>query len=240
MIGTERQRSTWDAILASPLEGREIIVAKTWGSLFALRWLLAAMILAWTAAVLAGGMAVPTYLNNLVMLAAGGAFMAAAGVGVGLSLSGAQTTRGMAAIVAVWMAAAVISAVLAWLLSIVVLVLCMLAWATHALTTSSSLQGFSATADLSGLVFGVVFVASRVGLYLFATGITILWIAAHFDRLAGRMGSKDISQTLLKSWRSLNEPVPEIAVPEASVPEIVVPQSTARDGLVPEDPLTTG
>ncbi len=39
-IASERERGTWDAILTSPLEAKEIIRAKLWGSLFALRWLL--------------------------------------------------------------------------------------------------------------------------------------------------------------------------------------------------------
>ena len=179
VIGTERQRSTWDAILTSPLDGKEIIVAKSWGSPFALRWLIAAMILAWTAAVLAGGMEISSYLSRLAMLAAGGAFMAAAGVGVGLSLGGAHTTRGMAAIVALWMAAAVISSVLAWLLSIAVFLLGLLVWMTHELaTSSSSVRLSSGGPGFLGWVWDAVFLVSRAGLYVGTTGIIILWIAA--------------------------------------------------------------
>ncbi|MEJ7639818.1 MAG: hypothetical protein WKF75_18065 [Singulisphaera sp.] len=41
-ISSERERGTWDALLTSPLEGREIVVGKVWGSLHSLRWLFGA------------------------------------------------------------------------------------------------------------------------------------------------------------------------------------------------------
>jgi ABC-type transport system involved in multi-copper enzyme maturation permease subunit len=49
-ISSERERGTWDALLTSPLGGREIVWAKVWGSLHALRWLFAATFLAWSIA----------------------------------------------------------------------------------------------------------------------------------------------------------------------------------------------
>jgi hypothetical protein len=234
VIGTERQRSTWDAILTSPLEGKEIIVAKTWGSLFALRWLIGAMTLAWSAALLAGGMELSSFLTKLVMLVAGGAFMAAAGVGVGLSLKGANTTRGMAAIVGIWMGAAIASAVLAWLLSLVIILLAALAWATLSLTNSTLWRSSANTPDVTGWILGTAYVASRAGLYLAATSLTILWIAARFDRLAGRMGSANIGQKIRKSWQSLNEPVVEVAAAEILVPENSAPENSTPENAVPD------
>jgi hypothetical protein len=188
---------------------------------------------------LAGGMEISSYLYYLAMLAAGGAFMAAAGVGIGLSLSGVHTTRGMALIVLVWMATAVISLVMAALLSVVTLLLSLLFWATYALTLSSSPQTFSAGPTYLDWFWGAAFVALRVGLYLAATAALILWIASKFDRLAGRMGSWSISQRVLKSLEELNAPLSAAAVPVAAVedcqildgdqslnvpPEVVVPE----------------
>ena len=40
--------ATWDALLMSPLQAGEIVRAKLFGSLYALRWMVAAMVLAWT------------------------------------------------------------------------------------------------------------------------------------------------------------------------------------------------
>jgi hypothetical protein len=42
----ERERTTWDAILTSPLEAREIVGGKIWGSIWEIRWLLLAVALA--------------------------------------------------------------------------------------------------------------------------------------------------------------------------------------------------
>ena len=53
-IASERERGTWDALLMSPLEPGEIVRAKLFGSLYALRWMVGAMILAWTLAVVVG------------------------------------------------------------------------------------------------------------------------------------------------------------------------------------------
>jgi ABC-type transport system involved in multi-copper enzyme maturation permease subunit len=51
-VSSERERGTWDALLTSPLGGREIVWAKLWGSLHALRWLFAATFLTWSIAAL--------------------------------------------------------------------------------------------------------------------------------------------------------------------------------------------
>ena len=49
-IASEREHGTWDALLMSPLVPSEIAVAKLVGSLYALRYMAAAMLLAWTLA----------------------------------------------------------------------------------------------------------------------------------------------------------------------------------------------
>ena len=53
-ISSERERGTWDALLTSPLDGREIVRGKLWGSLYALRGLILAAFLAWALAAAAG------------------------------------------------------------------------------------------------------------------------------------------------------------------------------------------
>ena len=140
-ISGERQRSTWDAILTSPLGAREIVVAKTAGSLYALRYLIAAACLAWTAALLADGMTVSQYVSGLALLFAAGAFMAALGVAVSTGITNA--TRGMAVTIGLWMGAAIASAVLAWLLAVAGLLLVGLLVVTIVLATGGNSSSFS-------------------------------------------------------------------------------------------------
>ena len=101
-IASERERATWDALLMSPLRPAEISVAKLLGSLYALRYLAAAMLLAWTLAVLVQAVPVPAYFNWLVGNIVFGAFMAA--VGVRLSLSMPTATRAMSWTMGAWLA----------------------------------------------------------------------------------------------------------------------------------------
>ena len=92
-ITSERQRGTWDALLCSPLEAREIVWAKIYGSIFGLRGLLAAIVLAWTAGLLCGALSVGAFAELLAQTLVIGGFMAAAGIA--FSLSCESTTRAM-------------------------------------------------------------------------------------------------------------------------------------------------
>src|SRR5205823_7938790 len=74
-IASERERGTWDALLTSPLEGPEIVRAKLWGSLYALRWLFAAALWAWTLALAFGAMRGRSYLYTVSSAVMIGAFM---------------------------------------------------------------------------------------------------------------------------------------------------------------------
>ena len=80
-ISSERERGTWDALLTSPLEGKEIVRGKLWGSLWAFKWLVGSALLAWTITLALDGMFWPEYAGLLVALAVVGPFMAAVGVG---------------------------------------------------------------------------------------------------------------------------------------------------------------
>jgi hypothetical protein len=103
------------------------------------------------------------------------------------------------------------------LLAFVVLVLGALVLAAHAAITSSSWQWFSAGPNLLFWIWGAIYLTVRASLYIVATVITILWIAARFDRLAGRMGSVNITRKALDSLKSLNEPMPETPVPQEAI-----------------------
>ena len=62
-IASERERATWDALLMSPLVPSEIGLGKLVGSLYALRWMAAAMVLAFTLAVFVEAVSVRTYVT---------------------------------------------------------------------------------------------------------------------------------------------------------------------------------
>ena len=128
VVAAERQRHTWDTLLTTPLSGTEIVLAKTWGSLYALRWLLGVTILAWTVAVFSGALPPLEYANLVAMLLASGFFMAA--VGVAVSLASSNPTRGMATTIGLWLAAAIGTAIVAALLSLVFYLALLLAWTT--------------------------------------------------------------------------------------------------------------
>lgn len=205
VIASERQRSTWDAILASPLEAKEIIVAKSCGSVYSLRWLIAAMVLAWTASLVAGGLTISDFARNLALLAAGGAWMLVAGVAIGVVLDSAGSTRGMAIIIGLWMTAAVSSAVLAFLIAAILMLVATVIGVTLVLATSPPDAFVDSVGNYVGVAWSAGYLVIRVSLYLLATAALGLWLAANFDRLAGRMGSWSISGRLMKSFETLVE-----------------------------------
>jgi ABC-type transport system involved in multi-copper enzyme maturation permease subunit len=204
-IGVERQRSTWDAVLTTPLDGYEIVLAKICGALHAMRWLLVAICLAWTAAMLAGGLPVSTYLNDLALLGAGGAFMAALGVAVSLQVSNAA--RSMAVTIGLWMAAAVVTGILAWLLSIVISLVAAIIGATFVVATApNAVPSGGSVGDFIRLILAAARGLSRVGLYVVGLVTLAMWIGAHFDRLAGRMGGRSIGNIAKTAFNSLTKP----------------------------------
>ena len=198
VITGERQRSTWDAILTSPLEGREIITAKVCGSLYSLRYLALATCFAWSAAVLAGHMSISACATSLALLVAGSAFMAA--IGVAVSMAGSSPNRGMAITIGMWMVGALGTSVIAGFLSGVAMLLVMFVAAP--LAESANFRP-SVAFDVAGLIWGVFYVLLRVGLYLGAALLAISWVLARFDALAGRMGTIPLGELAKRSFDSL-------------------------------------
>jgi len=223
-IAQERQRATWDALLTTPMSGREIVGSKTLGSLYALRWLAIVTLIAWTLAVIGGGMTIWEFVEQVAFLVAGGTFMAAAGVLI--SSSNQNPTRSLATTMGTWMGAAVASTVLAGLLSAGVLLIGMFAWAMyiifilpppHTMVSSTSSPFFD-------FMMGAIYSAIRILLYLITTVAIVQYIAQRFDHLAGRIS------------RKTDEPLGELfqaseareAKPEAGTVETVVEESASR------------
>ena len=100
-ITSERQRGTWDSLLTSPLQGRDIVLGKLCGSLYALRWLILAALWAWTLALIFGAMPLKDYLFLLLSIVVIGACMSA--IGVRISLATATATKSMSMAVGLWL-----------------------------------------------------------------------------------------------------------------------------------------
>jgi|GEM_PF-1465561 len=179
-IASERERGTWDAILTSPLEAREIIRAKLWGSLYALRWLFAAALLAWTVTVVATAMTPSDYFSLVIGTLATGAFMAA--VGIRTSLSATTATRAMAMTIGIWLGALFLFSILSFILKAIT-------WITvlFALTLLAEPAPVNAlNTPMIRHLMDVVELATTNAPYLVVTLLLVSLTSLRFDRLAGR------------------------------------------------------
>jgi hypothetical protein len=98
-ITTEKERDTWTALLGTPLEASEIILAKFWGTLYAGRWMLPLLGFLW----LLGAIAYPYAVIGIPLVAVTIAILASffSAVGVAFSLRCANSTRSLGATLAV-------------------------------------------------------------------------------------------------------------------------------------------
>ena len=180
-ISSERERGTWDALLTSPLEGKEIVRGKLWGSLYALRWLIGSALLAWTITLSIGGMFAREYVEQLLGLALIGSFMSA--IGVRTSLRSPTATRSMGVTIGLWLGAFLLAMAIAWLVCVLVILACVIGWMIAiqmGLTTFNSRPWFPMSFRLgTDLTF--------YGQYLAATLLIVGETRLRFDRVAGRM-----------------------------------------------------
>jgi ABC-type transport system involved in multi-copper enzyme maturation permease subunit len=208
-ISSERERGTWDALLTSPLEGAEIVRAKLWGSLHALRWLFAAAFIAWTIGAWFGTMPWTDYAKSVIGTGIIAAFMAA--VGVRTSLSAATATRAMAITIGIWMVAwvvdIVVSAVFMGLLMFGVVV-------TVGLATMGTFAPPPAWAmKLAPIIWNTL----NYGFYVLATVVLVADTRLRFDRIAGRMTAGRVATAVDRlihgrpsdPWRKPSTPVDE-------------------------------
>jgi ABC-type Na+ efflux pump permease subunit len=202
-VAGERERGTWDGLLVSMLEGREIIRAKILGSLASLRGLLASAVTCWTVALACGAMGIADYLIAVSTMFVVGTFMVAAGVYNSLSASaaGRATTRTLV----VWIASFAADGAL-WVVA---------AFATMALAAVAGifrlLLGVQLTpAGPMGMFSYVVVVFSivRLGAYALATFLVAAYCRRHFAKLAGR--TREFVAVDARG-RSIRTPAPVVA-----------------------------
>jgi ABC-type Na+ efflux pump permease subunit len=186
-IASERERGTWEAILTSPLEGREIVRAKLRGSLHALRWLFASILLAWTVAVLCRSISRLDYITEVISTAILASFMAA--VGVRTSLTAPTATRAMATTIGVWLGSKVAVVVVARILVFVAFLFLLL---TFSLAT---VGGVAPPPRWVLAMFNYAWVVDNA-IYLLLTVLLVSDTRLRFDRLAGRMTAGRLATSL--------------------------------------------
>jgi ABC-type Na+ efflux pump permease subunit len=177
-ISSERERGTWDAILTSPMDGKEIVRAKIWGSLHALRWLFAATLLAWTLAFACAALPNEQYVRWVVGTIVVSAYMAA--VGVRTSLAVPTATRAMALTIGIWLGSWVAAYVLASILSVALMLLMLfVSWMT--------VGDASLTPAWLGSFLTWCWPISLYSLFVLATAVVMADTRFRFDRIAGRI-----------------------------------------------------
>ena len=181
-IASERERNTWDGLLTSPLEGKDIVRGKLWGSLYGLRHLFGATILAWTIAMLCGGMRPLDYIQNLLLTLIISCFSAA--IGVRISLEAGTATKAMTISVVTWIVCLGIFALIAAAAGGIVVIGVAMVW-EEGLAYGLWLTPLPPT--LIPWLFIGVFWPVFLALYVLATAIILLDSRLRFDRIAGRM-----------------------------------------------------
>ncbi len=181
VISSERERGTWDAILTSPLDGREIVRGKLYGSLYALRWMIAAAFVSWTLACACGGMSIKDYAEIVIETAVIAAFMAAVGVRASLSVSTA--TRAMSWTIGIWLASWLIVKIVAAIILGVIMLAIVLFWMGAMQTGMTTVVA----PPIPSWIGPVAWPVTTNLLYLLATVLIISDTRIRFDRIAGRM-----------------------------------------------------
>jgi ABC-type transport system involved in multi-copper enzyme maturation permease subunit len=176
-VASERERGTWDALLASPLEGREIVGAKIVGVLHGLRWFIAAVVLAWTLALVCGALGLVDYGKLVGNALIGGVFMVV--IGTWFSLSSATATRAMTFTLLAWLGAAFGTAVIAGILALIIGLVVTFLWMLKGAVTPGGGPPF-----LTWMAVG--YAVSRLLLYALAALLAAGYCRRNFDRLAGR------------------------------------------------------
>jgi ABC-type transport system involved in multi-copper enzyme maturation permease subunit len=185
-ISSERERGTWDSLLLSPLEAREIVRGKVYGSLYALRWLIAAAFLWWALAAGCGAIEIRTAVTWALSVLFVGAFLAA--VGVRTSLASPTATRAMSVTIGIWLGAYAAVTVGAAL----ILLTGLLAWlaGTMALAQAGVIAMPRGAPPLPGYV---AWPLAMNALYFLMTSLIVADTALRFDRIAGRMTQGGVS-----------------------------------------------
>ncbi len=212
-ISSERQRGTWDSLLTSPLLGRDIVVGKLCGSLYALRWLILAALWAWTLALVFGAMTLKVYIFHLLGIVVIGACMTA--IGVRVSLATETATKSMSLAVGLWLVVLALLSVIAVILVFMIFVAVQVFWwSFHHFTPP---PGFATPFVLIPITFGDGWRATMLFLYLLLAVAVVVESRYRFDRIAGRMTGGAVEVAVDQCLHGI--PMAPIPLDGASPPE---------------------
>lgn len=180
-IASERERETWDSILTTPLDGKEIVTAKMLGSVTALRWVLLAVAFAWGTAVICGEITVGKFAVYVLDVVTVGFFMAV--VGVWFSLCSKTTARAMTLTLATWLMAAIAVPIASVFISLFV----MFSISLLLLTKDSILGTAAQTSFFSAPIpFEILWQIACYSMYTLMGLAALFFVRSRFDKLAGR------------------------------------------------------
>jgi ABC-type transport system involved in multi-copper enzyme maturation permease subunit len=191
-ITSERERSTWDGLLTSPLEGREIVLAKLCGGFYALRWLILAAIWAWTLALLFGAMLSKDYILLLLHVVVIGACMSA--IGVRISMAAATGTKAMSIAVGLWLAAICVVPILAFILVLTLALIIQMFW--WSLYGFIPVTGMATPFSWLPISLSDAWTIANLVLYIVLTVLVVIESRYRFDRIAGRMTGGELEVTV--------------------------------------------
>jgi hypothetical protein len=183
-IASEREHGTWDTLLLSSLEGREIVRAKIVGSLYAMRGFIAAAALVWTGAAIAGAMELGLYVAQLANTVVFSVFITA--VGVWISLSTATATRAMTFTIGIWLMAAAGFAALAGLIVAAIALIILFSWLYWMSMTGNLVFSGKTGGPPTPMSFATGWILTRLALYAAVATLIIPYCRYRFDKLAGR------------------------------------------------------
>jgi len=191
-IASERDRATWDALLVTPLAPDEIVSAKLYGSLNALRWMAGAMIMAWTLGLMLGAVSGGDYAEWLAALFTGGTFMAAMGVRSSLAMPSA--TRAMASVIFRWLVVQVVVAFVALSIILFGMTICFSLWVS-AIRLGLIAPNASPTIFIP-MGWGVAWPLTTNIILLLITILVVADTRLRFDRIAGRMAGGAVASSV--------------------------------------------
>jgi ABC-type transport system involved in multi-copper enzyme maturation permease subunit len=187
-ISSERERGTWDGLLTSPLEGKDIVRGKLWGSLYALRLLFVAALWAWILALVCGAMKpldfVTVLISTFVIASCAAAF------GIRISLTAATATKAMTITVLIWLASVVGFAILASIAAGVIGMALMFMWEQ---AFAYGLVAVPGGPRVLMTAFSATWWPSFLVPFVVATLLVLSDSRLRFDRLAGRMTGGELA-----------------------------------------------
>ncbi len=181
-ISSERERGTWDGLLASPLSGREILWGKLWGSVYSLRYMIIAILFAWGVSVALGAMDWQLMVGCVGMTMVISAYISA--VGVRASLSNETATKAMSITVGVWLATGLALSALAGLALLVIILVLLMGWMV---ARPLGLVAYNARPWVPTYLFEETWLGLMAVSYVILTGIVVMASRARFDEIAGRL-----------------------------------------------------